>query len=405
MKKFIIPFILILLVVSNCSLAESIFANRGLGLFNYGGGIRSAGMAGTGIAMGDSLYFHGLNPATWYNAGHARYTIAAILRRGHAKDDFASDDSEEFIIPGMAISAPIYKTFAVGVQYDALTDYNFYLSKNVTWEADPEQGRPEDERYLERFQGEGGLSRIGINLAARYKVLSFGLASDVYFGQFDNIQIIDFDNDAFYKSGRSERRQVYGYGVRAGFQADLTDTWSVAATANLPVNLKVDTSIQYEGGDSVSVDDPDFELPFAFNVGVSKLFGRWKSGFDFGMEMWEDVTPGWDDPEAYTNTIQSSIGVERVPLRGPLDPWYEKWMYRAGLRYSDHYLKINDEKLTTIGAAIGAGIPVKTVNGMFDIAFTFDYRGDQDKIGAREMIWGFQFGWTAAEKWFVRRKR
>ncbi|MDP8208913.1 MAG: hypothetical protein P9L92_19775 [Candidatus Electryonea clarkiae] len=393
------------MISTSFSFAETIFGSNGIGFLDRNEGIRSVGMAGAGLSLTDSAYFHFANPAGWYNVGKTRYTISTTLVRSYASDETGTDDLDEFLFPGMALSVPIYHNYALGLYYKPVSDYNYLLIGQSEWSPKYPIDDSDTLSYKDRLQGEGGLSKMGVNLATKFGSTSFGIASDFYLGKLDNLRIIDFDDDLFSLSGRSERRELSGFGIRLGLLSDLPGNTSIAATVSLPAKLNVSTVIQYEAGDSLKFDDLDYELPLEFGIGFSKTGNRLRGVVDAGYSFWEETADSWDSYSDYINTSRLSIGVERLPLRGALDPWYEKWLYRAGVSYDEHYIELNDNKLTIFRVAAGAGIPVKSGVGILEFAFTLDFRGDESTIGAKETVVGINVGWSSMEKWFERKQR
>ncbi len=385
--------------------ATTIFGAGGIGYTPHYTTVRSTALGGAGLALADSLYIPMENPGGWYSNGMARYSVGAVFRRATASDDNTSDTMDDFVIPTVYLVVPFYRTFSVGLSYCALFDHEYLFFQDGTWTPETPLDTTESYDYSERFQGKGGLSRASLTVSTRLWNIGIGLSGDMMFGTVEDLWKLQFESSNFEESGRFSRYEMFGVSARLGLLADLSPQTSVGVTVQLPTQLEATNIIKIEGGDSLGARNLRYDLPLSIQVGAAHSIHRIRGVMDVGMEFWEEGTRDFYAYEQYNNTLNAAFGVERLPLRSALDPWYEKWIFRAGFHYYQNYRDISGEPMSTMGFAAGAGIPLRTGAGILDFAFFVDLRGSESANGATETVFGMQLGWGSAQRWFYRRPR
>lgn len=402
MKRFFLSALTGLVIVSS-ALAGSLFAPMGVGMTERHETARSASLAGSDVVLSDSLYFPIDNPAGWFNVGYTRYSASMRSVKINASDAVGSETSDDFTFPAMAFSMPIYRSLGMGFAYEGLTDHEFLVYR---YETISPVGSDSTYDVTRRVQGSGGLARVTTNFGARVRPwLAVGVGMDYYFGKTERLWTLDFDNGNFARSGEFRRNEYSGLGFRLAAIGYMSSHLQVTGVLELPTTLRVRSSLTIQGGDSLSLGRTDFGLPLGGTVGAAWTKNRVRFTGAATIQQWGETSRDIGANDPYTTAYDIRLGAARLPLRGPLDPWYQKWVYRAGIRTSQHYLDINGNPMRTLGFSLGLGISFKTHLGIFDIALTYDIRGSEADNGAMERIIGVQIGFASAEKWFVRRKR
>jgi len=403
-KKTIAGLLLLTLAVP--AMGSSIFSTLGAGLSVQPGSARSTALGGVDNMLADSVYISMSNPAGWRSWGRSRFLVTSNIYTSFASDaSGASDRSDDFVFPGFALAVPIYKSFGMGVALNTMTDYEFLTMRPATTPAMPED-TVDYYDVTEVFRGVGGASVFSVNMGGNVTDwLSMGVALDYVFGKLDRSWELEFDYGAFNTSGKSIRYVLSGIALRVGGVANL-DNYIVAGTVQLPAKIDVDRSMEITGGDSVSIAGGTFEMPLTFTLGAATSIDRFKVFWEGGMAFWgstvQDVIGSGD---TWTDTWNIASGVERMPSHAVLDPWYEKWTYRAGAHLRRYYTYAGEEPLNEFGLSAGVGIPMRTHMGMLDLALTMDWRGSENLNGASEKIVGIRIGITSTERWFVRRNK
>ncbi len=404
MRRFLLLTVL-LVGLAGTGLAETIFGSSGIGWQRSFAGTRYIGMGGAGLALSDSIYLNTENPASFIATGLTRYAMGAYVSKSFANDGTSTDHQDDFGVHGAALGFSLYKTYGLGVHYMPTSDHNFLFIKRGTFHTDTPIQDETDFAYSERFQGEGGLSQLGVTNAFRYGKVAVGVTAQYYFGMLETLSKRRFLSGAILPSGQFQSNELSGFGARIGVTGRFSSRLRVSATVQLPALIKNSTITEFEGGDSLKKKGEDIELPLGVRLGAAYTLGLNRVAVDGGMELWEEASNAWQPSTKYHNSLDVALGYERLAGRTVLAAWYRKLTYRAGVRYSEHYVMVQDEVVGNLRAAVGFGVPVRVGRGMLDFAITADMRGYDAAFNTKETIWGVQFGWSATELWFHRRAR
>ncbi len=399
--------IVLLLTGALAASASSPFATLGAGVMVDPLSVRSAALGGVDILTADSVYLSTMNPAGWNSSGRTRFLMASNVRISSSQDVLSGKDgASDLQFPTVALAMPIYRTLGIGFAYKTVTDYSFLIRRTST----VTDLLPEDTlasyHLTETFSGVGGLSAFSSNFGVRLgNSLAMGVALDYVFGKLDRIWQMTFDTGGFTESGKTIRNQLSGIAVRFGAQYSGTPLMA-AATVQLPASISVHRSLEIVGGDSLGISAGSLEMPLSLSVGAAWTSGRKRTYGQGSFAAWgstaQDVI-GVSD--TYLNAWLANAGFELLPSRSPLEPWYQKWTYRAGGHFGKEYVSAGSDPVKTFGLALGVGIPVRTHMGMLDLALTMDWRGDTaaNGVGVRERVTGIRLGFSSTESWFVRR--
>jgi hypothetical protein len=407
MNKTLMILLIVAISVSPVYSA-SVFSALGIGSNVQSGGARSIALSGADFAHVDTLYSSMKNPAGWVSFGKTRYMMSTAMIQSTATDASGSDTEQFFNFPSGAIQLPIFKTLGLGLSYTSLTDFKSLYYTDKLWRPSEPYDTVTVYDVSERHQTLGGLSKFGVNFAFKARSwIAVGVGLDYYFGKNERLITSDFEQGSNQRSGIFIRDKFKGNRLTAGAIIHANKDLALSAAIKLPTTLEVSKIREVQGGDSTNTEDLEFDIPLGFDVGAAYTKGRLRSMAHFGMEFWGDAEQTIDKEEYYefSDSYDISVGFERLPLTGPLDPFTERIAYRVGARMSQSYIKSNHNTINTMGVSLGFGIPMRTHKGSMDIAFTLDFRGDELDNKAKETIIGMQIGITSVQSWFVKRRR
>jgi hypothetical protein len=392
-----------LLLIASNSWSVGVFGAGGFGFNLKYSTARAAALGGAVSTLADSVFVPLENPGGWYSQGRTRFAVNAVLRNMTASDATGSDSHGDLILPAMSLSLPIYRSIGLGVHYQTMYEHEYLFYGNIDTDLLDVEGK-------ERFQGDGGISSVNVIAAGKIGRLGIGVGGELVFGKLEELWQLDFERSPTdtLESAHYRRYELSGFRPNVGLQAKPFTGTALAVNARFPMTMDASRITKVEGGDSVRTTGLDIEFPLGFGVGASQILGRYRGSVDYQMEMWEEVNPVVTASLPYRNAVDIGLGVERLPLRGALDPWFEKWMYRVGMRYYDSYIDMGvdqPEPVNSLGFGLGVGIPVAHSSGWIDIAATFEIRGNESTNGASERVFTLQLGWNLAQEWFVRRER
>jgi hypothetical protein len=120
--------------------------------------------------------------------------------------------------------------------------------------------------------------------------------------------------------------------------------------------------------------------------------------------LWKTGDLGPNDNRTPVTPLWLSAGVERLSRGETRISPFEKWGYRAGIFYRQHYWpEQSGEKVADMGGALGLSIPAPAGRGAIHLAAEVGRRGSE-KLGAIETFSRFTLMLEMNEQWFQRPK-
>jgi hypothetical protein len=150
----------------------------------------------------------------------------------------------------------------------------------------------------------------------------------------------------------------------------------------------------------------NINLPVMHGIGVSIRKGsKLNILADYQMQLWS----GFKYINEHANFVDMkrvSIGVEYIPnkLANLKGNYLKKVQYRAGAKYSDGRLLINNSRVNEYGVSLGLGLPV----GMNRAFNTFNIALEMGQIGNKSLVEHkyiqVKLGFTFNDRWFLKYK-
>ena len=79
-------------------------------------------------------------------------------------------------------------------------------------------------------------------------------------------------------------------------------------------------------------------------------------------------------------------------------------MYRAGVRFEDTGIELNNEKINEFGISFGAGLPVGRLFSNMNVGLEYGTRGTSKANLVREKFINLSISMSLNDKWFQKRK-
>ncbi len=387
--------LLMLIVLSGHGLSQSVFSGQGIGEIRTVPGARIEALGGGGIALWDSLLLSTANPALPANIKQTRIAVSGGYRWINVKDNTTSDPRDYADFQGAAIAVPIYRGWALSVSIDpySIARSSWFWQREFNGAA-----------YEEQFKISGGFARglLGVAFPITEKLL-LGGGTRFLFGSVDQELTINFlttqNRDAQY----SNRLHSSSVGVTAGAVWQFYRDWSVGATYASAQSGDGKLKLSYVDSDSVRSTEGTIEFPAVVGFGLAgSVYPRVYVVGDVIWTGWEDARIALEATSPLTDTWRLSAGVEYQPLKGGIESWVNRLYYRLGFFIENHYLEgpSGDTPNLLMGTA-GIGIPLIGGQRRLDVAFQFGTRGDIDKFGAKETLFGLSLTLESSGKWFL----
>ena len=118
------------------------------------------------------------------------------------------------------------------------------------------------------------------------------------------------------------------------------------------------------------------------------------------------ITNRFTDIEGATfeNSTRYSLGGYYIPNYNSYSGYFKRVTYRAGLRYENTGLVIQDKSITDFAANIGFGLPLGGTFSKINIGLEMGKRGTKYYNLVEENYFNISVGLSLSDKWFVKRK-
>jgi hypothetical protein len=105
---------------------------------------------------------------------------------------------------------------------------------------------------------------------------------------------------------------------------------------------------------------------------------------------------------SFENSTRLALGGYYIPKYDSFSNYLERIVYRAGFKYENTGLVLNNESIKDYGMNFGLGIPVGF--SKVDLGFEFGKRGTTTNNLIEENYFNVSIGLNLSAKWFERRK-
>lgn len=360
---------------------QSLFANRGLGLFVEPQDGRAHSLGGASLGLPEE-------EISWNNPSGAVGLPAAGLLVSFQYDDFNADYSGRSAAGSTARFPLILGAFPFGEKWALTAGFGGFLDQN--WAV--EQGDTilvgsDSVGILDRFSSEGGVSRF--RLGGGYRVLpqlSIGVGLDLFTGGVERISGRIFPGELQPRCCTTQWRYS-GVGYLASADFNPAEAFTLAVSASKGGTLRA----RPQGGATAA--NADYELPLLLQVGSSARVGPELLvvlGGDWG---------GWSSLDAPLTEVGGArdswevrggvewdairLGERVVPLR--LGARTRNLPFRWGAA--------SNEWATERGLTAGSGLVLGGGAARADLALERGRRGG-DAAGLTENFWRMTFGVT-----------
>lgn len=406
----------------------------GIGSLKLKGTVENRSMGGLSIYT-DSIHVNLRNPASFagnnmkvYNEESrvVKFTVGGQYSSTNLKTSSASDKAKATTFDYLALSVPMGK-FGLGFGLLPYTSVGYKLESNQIVNSEEVLGS--------RFRGEGGVNKVFLALAYQInKDMSVGVDASYNFGKITNSVIeFSYDDDAnllAYQSRETNESELSGLNFNLGLSYKPMLSDKLQLTSALTYSPKSDITSRNERvfstiiisslGQEVVVNDLDADLASqgldkteltlpsktAIGVGIGEP-RKWFVGAEYTLlkaskfsNRLFDVNPNSSFEDAST----VSIGGFYIPKYNSFNRYWKRVTYRAGVRYENSGLKINNESINEFGISFGVGLPVGRMFSNANLGFEFGQRGTTSQNLVQENFFNFQLSLSLNDRWFVKRK-
>jgi len=275
-----------------------------------------------------------------------------------------------------------------------------------------------------RFTGSGGLNKLF--LAAGYEVtkeLRVGVEGSYNFGNIQNKNLL-FQDGLQFGTRETNRSDLSGFKVNFGAQYEklLESGLQLTGSVSFSPETKIDSEnerqlatliINTENTEiladlrEIDVEDSELTLPSELKVGGGIGQPRkWFAGIEYGRKSSSDFTNRSFELNnvVYTDANSYKLGGYFIPNYNDITSYFKRIVYRAGVRYEETGLNINNEDVNEFGISFGVGLPAGSFLTNVNLGVEYGQRGTTSNNLVQEQFVNVFLSLSLNDKWFVRRR-
>jgi hypothetical protein len=373
-------------------------------------------MGGIGYGLRNPQMINSMNPASYSGLDSLTFMFELGLTGQYAwfEDSMNKVRKINGNLEYLALQFSLMKNMGIGVGIEPVS----YVGYTYGDTAHLKEGEEVASRI---YQGQGGMSRVYASLSYDFfDRLSLGVKFAYLYGDIAHYKEAYFGISDSYNITWTDTLRTTGLTYDFGLQyhqpigKDKTLVIGAVYTPKTILNGNIRTGelrmnnagSQLVSGQYYATNDSVFELPETYGLGFTyNRMNKLTVGADFLYEKWADAK-FYDITNALNNRMKINAGVEFIPNL-MTNKYFNRVRYRAGLNYSDSYIKIDDKDGTgykEYGLSIGAGFPMIDRRSFVNVALGYSVLQPEIKTYIKEQYFKFTLSYTFNELWFFKQK-
>ncbi len=400
-------------IVSSQTRIVSPYSRFGLGEITFNQNFRNLGLGGIGVGYSSNHSVNFINPASYSALDSASLVLeGTMFSHFYQQKTTSKKQSGNYSsLTNLSFAFPLNKVWAVGA---GLRPFSMVGYKVL---ASQEQEGFGKVNFL--YEGEGGINQVFVGNSIRpLKGISVGINASYLFGNIDKNSSVGASQEGFLLSKQQLSRKIQGWYFNFGAQVQLnlapqsfitlgaifsptTKTGTFETQTLLRQQLgstnRFDTILHNEG------ERGHITIPKSWGAGIyAKLNNSWSAGLDYQTQSWKDFAIN-ETLEGLNDANQISFGVQHNPRISTSSRFFSFLDYRAGLRYGQSYLNLNNSAFKEFGISFGVGIPVFRSRSKLNIGFEYSQRGTTDNNLIKEDVFKVNVTLNIIERLISRR--
>jgi long-subunit fatty acid transport protein len=394
------------------SRTSSPYSFFGIGQQTFRGTVENRSMGGMRTHL-DSIHINLRNPAAYGKLRLTTFSIGGVHTETWASTETQNETYESTSVEYVSIGIPLGRKMGMG--------FGLVPFKSVGYEI----GERTDDFYT-NFTGEGSINRAYFGLGYEFnKNFSFGGELRYNFGREINSSSVALSN-VQYGTNEVNESDFSGLSFNFGlhYQTMVNDRLELQASATYTPESKItavgtrDSSLLLLNGDftetlfNTRVSDIASEklnLPSDFTLGATiGLPRKWSLGAEYSLQQASDFSSRNIIPDntRFTDASSYRVGGYYIPDYNSISSYWNRVVYRGGLRYEETGLNLNGSDINEFGISFGMSLPVGRTSAFSNATFGLEYgqRGTTDNNLIKEDFFSISFGLSLNDKWFQKRK-
>ena len=416
MTKKIASLTFLLFVVTTMAQKGSLspYSFYGIGENSFKGTAENRMMGGLS-AYSDSIHVNLQNPAGYASLKWVNYSLGINYVDTSLKNAEGSSNNTTATLDYLAVGIPTqYVNFGFGILPKSSVGYRI---QDVDESVDPSRSV--------QLEGSGGVNQVFFSVGK--KVLhnfGVGLSLQYNFGTLRHNSTLLIQNIEL-ASIVSNESSVSGFTYKLGidYSTTITSKLSLQANYQLSPNVALHSNNSKTlvtrprtagtGGDeeevdlkAVGLDVTEIAIPethsLGFTIGEDK---KWAIGTQYTFSSsggYENKLFSLSDV-AFKNSSKIAVGGFYIPNYNSFTNYFSRIVYRAGIRFEQTGLHINNQSIEEFGISFGVGLPLNGLSSA-NIGVEFGERGTLQNGLAKENFIAFRVGFSLNDRWFIKRK-
>ena len=412
-KKFIVIACFFFSLMANAqSGSASPYSFFGLGESRFKGNLENRSMGGLNIEQ-DSLRMNILNPASFAAMRFTAFTIGANYTSTKLKTDSRNDAAQRTTVDYLAVALPLGK---IGVGFGLLP----YTS--VGYNIESTNSELDGKNTV--LKGTGGLNKAFFSLG--YTIIpNLVVGADVQynFGRINNSNL-EFLTGVLIGTEEKNKADLNGFATNLGVmykhkiykKTNFYSSFTYTPEATLSsTNTKTISTVEFNSNYDVAVDDAlaqkeirtDLKIPkkmsFGFGVGETR---KWLLGTQFVFQNVGKLTDDYNTAAnvSYERYSSYSLGGYYVPKSNVFSKYFQKVVYRGGLKYAKTGIIIKGEDIEEKAVTFGMGLPILGTISNVNLGLEYGQRGTTSNGLVQENYFSLAVSFSLNDKWFGHRK-
>ena len=389
---------------------SSPYSFYGIGEIRFKGTVENRLMGGLSFVP-DSIHVTIQNPASYSYLKLTSFTIGGAFNSGTLRTATEKEKTQRSTLDYLAVAIPLKKSgFSFGlIPYSAVG----YRIRNVD----------ETAGVTQKFEGTGGMNKVFFGYGYQLKPhLSIGAEVNYNFGQIQTTSLkyttgIQFgtqeENTTVVsgfncKIGAMYQRKVAGYdfycGLHYNYNSNLNTSTdqriSSVAYSELLTPTVVDVLSQTQSTSKIQMPN-QVSAGFGFGKARHWLLGTeltWNQSNAMG-NRYDNITVA-----SFKNGYKYSLGGFWVPNYNAFSNYFEKVTYRAGFRYENTGLVIQNQTIKDYAVSAGFGLPLGGTFSNLNIGVEYGQKGTTTANLVQENYTNVVMSLSLNDKWIVKRK-
>jgi len=405
---------LFLLFTLNLSAQEGTFSPYsffGVGNNTFRGTSENRSMGGISM-FSDSIHLNLQNPAAYSKLKLTNFSIAATANSLEIEEGSNTDDINFSTVDYIGVGIPL-KKFGIGFGLKPLSAVGYEIQDFG------------EEDIAKILSGRGGINTTYFSAGFKaYKNLSLGISVNYNFGEIENKNII-IQNLIERSSRELNKSNIRGFTFDLGLQHEfkykkkyLVKTalsFSPESSLNIDNDRQLATIVFGNDGSEIVIDSNDAittssEVDFGSKINAGLGFGqerKWFAGLEYGYQSESDFSA-----LNFNNNIDVDfISASKIKLGGFFIPrynaprgYFNRVVYRAGLRYEQTGLEFKGESIDEFGISFGVGLPAGRFFTNINLGAEFWQRGTTSNDLIQENYFSFFVSLSFNDLWFQKPK-